>query len=81
MTQSKPQGEEKSEKRADESRSKNSYKEFPEERAKRLYEELLIQFMRTKSINEAEAARRARQIIRKQCAIRGIKVWSWLKTT
>lgn len=81
ITQSKAQEDEISVKRADESRSKKSYKEFPEERAKKLYEELLIQFMRTKSINEVEAARRARQIIRKQCAIRGIEVWSWLKTT
>lgn len=80
-TQSKAQEDEKSEKRTDESTYKKSYKEFPEERAKKLYEELLIQFMRTKSINEVEAARRARQIIRKQCAIRGIKVWNWLKTT
>ena len=81
ITQSKAQEDEKLEKRIDESTYKKSYKEFPEERAKKLYEELLIQFMRTKSINEVEAARRARQIIRKQCAIRGIKVWSWLKTT
>jgi hypothetical protein len=84
ITQSKAQegeGSEKSQIRADESRSKKSYKDFPEERAKKLYEELLIQFMRTKSINEVEAARRARLIIRKQCAIRGIKVWNWLKTT
>jgi hypothetical protein len=85
ITQSKAQedeGSEKSQIRVDESsRSKKSYKEFPEERAKKLYEELLIQFMRTKSINEVEAARRARQIIRKQCAIRGIKAWNWLNTT
>jgi len=40
----------------------------------------LIQYMRTKSFNEVEAARRARQIIRKQCAIRRIEVWNWLKT-
>jgi hypothetical protein len=80
ITQSKAQ-DEKSEKRSDESMYKKSYKEFPEERAKKLYEELLIQFMRTKSINEVEAARRARQIIRKQCSIRGIKVWNWLKIT
>lgn len=60
--------------------SKKPYKEFSEERAKKLYEELLIQFLRTKSINEIEAARRARKIIRKQCAIRGIEVWNWLKT-
>jgi hypothetical protein len=56
------------------SRSKKFYKEFSEERAKKLYEELLIQFLRTNSINEIEAARRARQIIRKQCAIRGIEL-------
>jgi hypothetical protein len=60
--------------------SKKAYKEFPEERAKKLYGELLVQYMRTKSINEVEAARRARQIIRKQCAIRGIEVWNWLKS-
>lgn len=60
--------------------SKKSYKEFSEERAKKLYEELMIQYMRTKSFNEVEAARRARQIIRKQCAIRGIEIWNWLKT-
>ena len=35
--------------------------------------------MRTNSINEVEAASRARQIIRNQCAIRGIGVWNWLK--
>jgi hypothetical protein len=60
--------------------SRKAYKEFSEERAKKLYEELLIQYMRTKSLNEVEAARRARQIIRKQCAIRGIEAWNWLKT-
>ena len=61
------------------SSGKKVYKEFSEERAKKLYEELLIQLLRTKSVNEVEAARRARQIIRKQCAIRGIQIWSWLK--
>ena len=61
------------------SSDKKVYKEFSEERAKKLYEELLIQFLRTKSVNEVEGARRARQIIRKQCAIRGIQIWSWLK--
>lgn len=64
---------------ANKPRNKKVYKEFSEERAKKLYQELLIQFLRTKLINEAEAARRARQIIRKQCGIRGIEVWNWLK--
>ena len=60
--------------------SKKFYKEFSEETAKKLYEELLIQFLRTKTMSEIEAARRARQIIRNQCAIRGIELWDWLKT-
>jgi hypothetical protein len=76
----KAQDEERSEKITNKSRRKKPYKEFSEDRAKKLYEELLIQFSRTKSINEIEAARRARQIIRKQCAIRGIEIWNWLKT-
>jgi hypothetical protein len=79
LTQSNSQDNEKSKIMAHES-SKKAYKEFPEERAKKLYGELLVQYMRTKSINEVEAARRARQIIRKQCAIRGIEVWNWLKS-
>jgi hypothetical protein len=78
LTQSNSQDNEKLKIQAHES-SKRAYKEFSEERAKKLYEELLVQYMRTKSINEVEAARRARQIIRKQCAIRGIEVWNWLK--
>ena len=79
LTQSNSQDNEKSKIIAHES-SKKTYKEFSEERAKKLYEELLVQYMRTKSINEVEAARRARHIIRKQCAIRGIEVWNWLKS-
>ena len=78
LNQTKSLDNEESTKLAYES-SKKAYKEFSEERAKKLYEELLIQYMRTKSLNEVEAARRARQIIRKQCAIRGIEAWSWIK--
>jgi hypothetical protein len=52
------------------------YKEFTEERAKKLYEELLIQYIKS-SRNEAEAAEKARGIIRKQCSIRGMPFWSW----
>jgi hypothetical protein len=32
-------------------------------------------------MDENEAASRARQIIRKQCAIRGIEAWNWLKVS
>jgi hypothetical protein len=52
------------------------YKEFTEVRAKKLYEELIIQYL--KSSNEAEAAEKARSIIRKQCKIRGMSYWSWI---
>src|SRR5262245_42139284 len=52
------------------------YKEFTEERAKKLYAELLVQYLK-KSCNEEEAAERARAIIRKQCRLRGMTSWSW----
>ena len=55
---------------------KRSYKEFTEERAKKLYGELLMQYL-TKSCTEEEAARKARAIIRKQCRLRGMPFWSW----
>jgi class 3 adenylate cyclase len=42
------------------------YKEFSEERAKKLYEELLVQYLKN-SHNEIEAAETAKRIIRKQC--------------
>jgi hypothetical protein len=60
------------------SRAKFSiYKEFTEERAKKLYEDLILQYL-GKKIGEVEAAERARAIIRKQCMMRGIKVWPWV---
>jgi hypothetical protein len=56
------------------------YKEFSEERAKRLYEELLLQFLNTSdNLTEVEAARKACSIIKKQCLIRSITIWEWLK--
>lgn len=56
------------------------YKEFSEERAKRLYEDLLLQFLNPPdSLTEVEAARKACSIIKKQCLIRGITIWEWLK--
>ena len=53
------------------------YKEFSEERAKKLYEELLVQYLK-KDHNEIEAAERAKRIIRKQCSMRGISSWNWI---
>jgi hypothetical protein len=59
----------------DETKNRN-YKEFTEVRAKKLYAELLVQYLK-KSCNEEEAAERARAIIRKQCRLRGMTSWSW----
>ena len=53
------------------------YKEFSEERAKKLYEELLVQYLKS-GRNEIEAAERAKRIIRKQCSMRGISLWNWV---
>lgn len=58
-------------------RENAKYKEFTEERAKQLYEELFIQYLKG-STNEMESAERAKGIIRKQCSIRGIPYWSWI---
>jgi hypothetical protein len=56
------------------------YKEFSEDRAKRLYEELLIQFLNPpNNLTEVEAAKKTCSIIKKQCLIRGIPIWEWLK--
>jgi hypothetical protein len=53
------------------------YKEFTEERAKKLYEELLVQYLK-KNFNEIEASERAKKIIRKQCSMRGMSSWDWI---
>jgi hypothetical protein len=53
------------------------YKEFTEERAKKLYEELLLQYLKS-GVADIEAAGKAKAIIKKQCSIRGIDFWSWL---
>ena len=53
------------------------YKEFTEERAKQLYEDLLLQYLKSSS-NEFEAAEKAKGIIRKQCKIRDIQLWPWV---
>ena len=53
------------------------YKEFTEERAKQLYEDLLLQYLKSSS-SEIEAAEKAKGIIRKQCKIRDIQLWPWV---
>ena len=52
------------------------YKEFTEERAKKLYEELMLQYLKS-GATEIDADRKAKSIIRKQCSIRGMSFWSW----
>jgi len=53
------------------------YKELTEERAKKLYEELMLQYLKS-GISEVEADKRAKAIIKKQCSIRGLPFWQWL---
>jgi hypothetical protein len=66
--------------KTDSNKNRNrSYKEFTEERAKKLYGELFIQYLK-KSCKEEEAAEKARAIIRKQCRLRGIPFWSWINS-
>ena len=53
------------------------YKEFSEERAKQLYQELMLQYLKSGS-DEIDADRKAKAILRKQCSIRGMPFWSWI---
>nr|AFK24831.1 hypothetical protein Josef01_02j05_42 [uncultured archaeon] len=53
------------------------YKEFTEERAKKLYGELMLQYLKG-GTSEVEADRKAKAIIRKQCSIRGMPFWPWV---
>jgi hypothetical protein len=55
-----------------------SYKEFNEERAKKLFEEIFLQYLKKGQMNEEESIKRSKIIIRRQCEIRGIKPWSWI---
>ena len=57
--------------------SGKKYKEFDEERAKKLYEKLLLQYLRS-GASEVEADQKAKAIIKKQCNIRGMPFWPWL---
>ena len=56
----------------------NDYKEFTEERAKKLYEEVFLQYLKKGNISEAESIERSKKIIRKQCLMRNIEPWSWV---
>ena len=53
-----------------------NYKEFTEDKAKKLYEKLLIYYLKNNS--EVDSSLKAKSIIRKQCRIRNIIPWNWL---
>jgi hypothetical protein len=55
-----------------------SYKEFNEERAKKLFEEVFIQYLKKGTMSEEESINRSKMIIRKQCELRGIEPWAWI---
>jgi len=52
------------------------YKDLTEERAKKLYEEIMLQYLRAGAA-ALDADRKAKAIIRKQCSIRGLPPWPW----
>lgn len=54
------------------------YKEFTEEKAKQLYEKLFIFYLK-KYKDEQEASKKAKRIIKKQCQLRNIDPWNWIK--
>jgi hypothetical protein len=56
----------------------NDYKEFTEERAKKLYEEVFLQYLKKGNISEGESIERSKKIVRKQCLMRNIEPWSWV---
>jgi hypothetical protein len=65
-------------KKIDKADSKH-YKEFTEDKAKELFEEIFLQYIKKGTMNEIESRNRSKSIIKKQCQIRGIKPWSWLE--
>ena len=58
-------------------KGQKGYKEFNEERAKKLYEEIFLQYLKKGNLSEEESINRSKTIIRKQCKLRGIEPWPW----
>jgi hypothetical protein len=75
----KPENSDKKDvkKKEKDAKSKN-YKEFNEERAKKLFEEVFIQYLKKGTMSEEESINRSKMIIRKQCELRGIEPWAWI---
>jgi hypothetical protein len=53
------------------------YKDFTEERAKKLFEEVMLQYLKS-GATDVDAANKAKAVVRKQCTIRGIPFWPWI---
>jgi len=53
------------------------YKELTEDRAKRLFEEIVLQYLKS-GLTDLESVEKAKAVLRRQCAIRGMKDWPWL---
>ncbi len=64
--------------RKEQNKKIKNYREFNEERAKKLYEEIFLQYLKKGNISEEESINRSKTIIRKQCEMRGIEPWSWV---
>ena len=74
----KPENSDKTETKKEKYVKSKSYKEFNEERAKKLFEEVFIQYLKKGTMSEEESINRSKMIIRKQCELRGIEPWSWI---
>ena len=53
------------------------YKELSEERAKQLYQEVMLQYLKG-GMSENDASSRAKAVVKKQCDLRKIPHWPWL---
>ncbi len=74
----KPENNEKTDAKKEKDAKSKNYKEFNEERAKKLFEDVFIQYLKKGTMSEEESINRSKMIIRKQCELRGIKPWSWI---
>lgn len=58
-------------------RQTKGYREFTEEKARSLYEQLFLYYLK-KGTNPESSSHTAKNIIKKQCSIRKIPFWRWL---
>ena len=53
------------------------YKEFNEDKAKKLYEKLFVYYLK-QTDDEKKASKKAKAVIKKQCMIRHLTPWKWV---